>query len=68
MEYTKDIAFEIACKSKIGYMKLKSGTSFLKEKIKTNKLVFGVLSLLSLFILTDLILVHSFLQLLSSLY
>lgn len=68
MEYTKDISLNRVCKRQIRYTKLKSWTSFMKEKIIENRFVFGVLSLLSILIMVDLLLVNSFLQLLSNLY
>lgn len=68
MEYTKDINLNRVCKRQIRYTKLKNGTSKLRTFLKNNKIILTTLSFLSILIMMDLILVNSFLQLLSRLY
>lgn len=67
MEYTKDIILDIAYKREIGVTKLKNWTSKLKKVVKNNKLVTITLFLLSTLMIIDIVLVNSFLQLLSKL-
>lgn len=68
MEYTKDIILDIGCKREIGLTKLKSWTSIIKKIAKNNKIVIITLTLLTILTLIDIILVNSFLQLLTKLY
>lgn len=66
MEYTKDIILDIGCKREIG--KLKTWTSKVKKIITKNKLIVITFSLLIILTAIDIILVNSFLQLLTTLY
>lgn len=68
MEYTKDIILDIGYKREIGLRKLKNWTSKVKKIIESNKLIVITLSLLVTLIAIDIILVNSFLQLLTKLY
>lgn len=68
MEYTKDIILDARYKRKIDCSKLTKGTKCIKRTKKKNGIVFITLNLLSILIMIDLILVNSFLQLLSSIY
>lgn len=68
MEYTKDIILDIKYKREEGVTKLKNWTSKLKKEINNNKLIIITLSLLSILIVTDIVLVNYFMQLLVKLY
>lgn len=68
MEYTKDIILDINCKKEIGIRKLKNWTSKMKKGLKNNRAIVITLSLLTTLIVIDIVLVNSFLQLLSKLY
>jgi len=68
MEYTKDIILDIIYKRQIGTTRLKNWTSKLKKVVNNNKIVIIILSLLSTLMIIDIVLVNSFLQLLTKLY
>ena len=68
MEYTKDIILDIRCKKEIGITKFKSWTGNIKKGIKNNKIIVCTMSLLTILIAIDIVLVNSFLQLLTNLY
>lgn len=68
MEYTKDIILDVRYKGEIGITKFKNWTSKIKKVVKNNKVIIFTLSLLSTLIVIDIVLVNSFLQLLTNLY
>ena len=69
MEYTKDIILEIVDKKLVaGYAKRKSWTSRIITIIKQNQFIIGILTLLTILMVIDFVLVNSFLQLLGSIY
>ncbi len=68
MEYTKDIILDVSCKREIWLRKIKSWKSNVKKIIASNKLIVITLNLLVTLIVIDIVLVNSFLQLLSKLY
>lgn len=68
MEYTKDIILDIGCKRELGIRNLKNWTSKVKKVLARNKLITITLSLLVILVSIDIILVNSFLKLLSQLY
>ena len=68
MEYTKDIVLEMGRKRQVGIYKLKDWTSNLKKEMKNNKVIVFTLILLTTLIVVDLVLVNSFLELLSKIY
>ena len=68
MEYTKDIILDIGSKREIGLVKLKKWTSKVKKEIQSNKLIVITLSLFATLTLIDVVLVNSFLKLLTKLY
>lgn len=68
MEYTKDIVLDVKYKSEMGVSKLKTWTSNVLKYGKENQIIFHIISILILLISIDLILVSSFLQLLSEVY
>lgn len=67
MEYTKDIILDLRCKRKMRLNKLEEKISTIKSIILNNKFI--VITMTSLFILTliDIVLVNSFIKLLTSL-
>ena len=68
MEYTKDVILNFTNKKELKYNKFKSSTSHLKTIIKNNKIITITLSLLSILIMIDMVLINSFLGLLSKIY
>ncbi len=68
MEYTKDIVLNLSYKNKIMSKKIKNWTNSMKKVIKNNKLIIGTLATLCILISIDLVLVNSFLEILSNLY
>lgn len=68
MEYTKDIILDIRYKREDGVTKLKDWTSNLKKVVKNNKIIIITLSMLSALTVIDIVLVNSFMQLLTKLY
>lgn len=68
MEYTKDIIIDIGCKREMGIRKLRNWTSKVKKVLARNKLITITFSLLVILVSIDIILVNSFLKLLSQLY
>lgn len=68
MEYTKDIILDIGYKREIGLTKLKSWTRKIKKVAKNNKVIIVTLTLLTTLTLIDIMLVNSFLQLLTKIY
>ena len=65
MEYTKDIILNLNYKEGISNNKLKNWTSKLKKVIKTNKIIFICLTMLTTLITADLLLISSFLNILA---
>lgn len=68
MEYTKDIILDIGRKREIKINKLKNCASNVKRTISKNKLIVIWMSIFVSLIAIDIILVNSFLQLLTRLY
>ena len=68
MEYTKDIILDIGCKKEIGLEKFKKWTSKVKKEMKGNKIIVITLSLFATLTVVDIVLVNSFLQVLTKLY
>ena len=68
MEYTKDIILDIGCKREIGLAKFKKWTSKVKKEIKSNKLIVITISLFCTLTVIDIVLINSFLQVLTKLY
>ena len=68
MEYTKDIILDIRCKREIGLIKFKNWTSNIKKGIKNNKIIVCTISLLTILVAIDIVLVNSFLKLLTELH
>ena len=68
MEYTKDIILDIGYKKEIGGAKFKKWTSNIKKEIKSNKLIVITISLFTTLTVIDIVLVNSFLQVLTKLY
>lgn len=68
MEYTKDVILDINYKREIGIVKLKNWTSKVKKVIKSNKTIIFILAMLTILIGIDIVLVNSFLELLTKLY
>lgn len=66
MEYTKDIA--IRHKREIGVTKFKNWTSNVKKEVKENKVIAITLTLLSTLMIIDIVLIHSFLNILTNFY
>lgn len=74
MEYTKDIILDIRCKRREGIYKIGQVLERVKEfkqklykTIKNNKFISLVLALLAILSVMDIVLVNSFLKLLTSL-
>ena len=65
MEYTKDIILNLNYKEGIATNKLKNWTNKIKKIIKTNKIIFICLTMLTTLITADLILISSFLNILA---
>lgn len=68
MEYTKDIVLELGVKRQAGGEKWKNWTSSIKKEIRENKMLIMTITLLTALMLTDILLVNSFLQLFSKVY
>jgi len=68
MEYTKDIILDVRYKKEIGLKKINYWTSNLRRKIKDNKFIIITLTLLSILIVVDIVLVNSFFELLSNIH
>lgn len=68
MEYTKDIILNLSYKNEIAGKKIKNWTNSMKKVLKNNKLIIGTLATLCILISIDLVLVNSFLEILSNLY
>ena len=68
MEYTKDIILDIRCKREIGLIKFINWTSNIKKGIKNNKIIVCTISLLTILVAIDIVLVNSFLKLLTELH
>lgn len=65
MEYTKDVVLNINYKEGINTSKFKIWTSNLKKVVNKNKIIFISLIMLTTLISADLILISSFLNILS---
>ena len=68
MEYTKDIILNLSYKNEIAGKKIKNWTNSMKKVLKNHKLIIGTLATLCILISIDLVLVNSFLEILSNLY
>ena len=68
MEYTKDVFSNIFYKKMLHISNFKILTSKLNNFINENRTILMILSLLSILITIDIVLVNSFLELLSTLY
>ena len=68
MEYTKDIILNLSYKNEIAGKKIKNWTNSMKKVLKNDKLIIGTLATLCILISIDLVLVNSFLEILSNLY
>ena len=68
MEYTKDIILDIRYKREFGIAKLKTWTSKFAKAILNNKVMVVTLTILSTLMIIDIVLINSFLEVLSSIY
>jgi len=68
MEYTKDIVLEIGNKRRVERGRFRDEIRNIKKEIKNNKIIILTLSVLSILMLIDIVLVNSFLQLFSKVY
>ena len=69
MEYTKDLILNVNCKDiKHGFLESKKNwTSIVFQKIKRHKIVLGAVTIASVFITIDVILLVNFINVLASL-